>query len=356
MTEKMMSVIIPVYNAEEYIKECLDSIIGQTIGIEHIELIVVDDRSTDRSLQYLMEYEKKYPDSILLVPLEENGGQANARNIGMDYVTTPYFAFVDADDWVEPDMYEKMLGKMEKYECDMVHCFHVEHLEDCEEHYVRTKNEEGLYYMGHKKKAENPSFESGGGIWSFLYCTQWIRKHGFRFKHFKKYEDNYWSGIVFFFAESVYVVPKCLYHYRIRERSNSHSRNDKGHFERLKVELEKLQFFQENGLFEDNYERIQKQFLEIFYSNTLHIIWCQFDYIPLDIIRDMQLAVKEIYPDYLEYCKNSERNLEQVLTVAFDFPIEIWEDYKKAYLEWVQERKSDKITQFYIKMRSALNL
>ena len=197
MTEKMISVIIPVYNAQEYIKECLDSIINQTIGIEHIELIVVDDGSTDNSLQYLMEYEEKYPNSMVLVPLEENSGQANARNIGMDYATAPYFAFVDADDWVEPDIYEKMLDRMKKYPCDMVHCFHVEHMENCKEHYMGTEHEEGLYYIGSRKEKGDSSFKSCGGIWSFLYCTKWIREQGFRFKHFKKYEDNYWTGIVF---------------------------------------------------------------------------------------------------------------------------------------------------------------
>ena len=160
----------------------------------------------------------------------------------------------------------------------------------------------------------------------------------------------------FFFAESVYVIPEYLYHYRILESSNSHSRNDRAHFERLRVELEKLEFYQKKGLFEDNYERIQKQFIETFYSNTLHIICCQFDYIPLDIIQEMQKTVREIYPDYLEYCRKSERNIEEALTVAFDFPIEVWEDYKKAYLEWAQEGKSDKIVLFYAKIRKALNL
>ena len=70
----------------------------------------------------------------------------------------------------------------------------------------------------------------------------------------------------------------------------------------------------------------------------------------------MQKTVREIYPDYLEYCRKSERNIEEALTVAFDFPIEVWEDYKKAYLEWAQEGKSDKIVLFYAKIRKALNL
>ena len=76
MLEKCISVIIPVFNAEKYLKRCLDSIVYQTIGIERIELIIVDDASTDRSLQCIMEYEQQYPEDILVVALKKNNGQA----------------------------------------------------------------------------------------------------------------------------------------------------------------------------------------------------------------------------------------------------------------------------------------
>ena len=76
MNDKWIGVVIPVFNAEDYLQECLDSIIHQTIGLEKIEVIIVDDASTDRSLQCIMEYEQQYPEDILVVALKKNNGQA----------------------------------------------------------------------------------------------------------------------------------------------------------------------------------------------------------------------------------------------------------------------------------------
>ncbi len=151
-------------------------------------------------------------------------------------------------------------------------------------------------------------------------------------------------------------MPGHYYHYRILENSNSHARNNDGHFERLRVELELLQFYQERGLFKTCYKKIRNRFLEMFYTNMLHIIFGKFDYIPLERIKEMQSIVKDIYPDYLEYCKESSLFVNPVLTVAFNFPLEVWEDYKRAYLEWIQDGKEDEIVQFYVKMRTALKL
>lgn len=192
MEEKMISVIIPVYNAEEYIEECLDSIVNQTIGIEHVELIVVDDGSTDHSLQYLMAYEQKYPDSILLVPLEENGGQANARNIGIYYASAPYLTFVDSDDWVEHNIYEKMLEPANRYSCDIVQCAIIEHIGE-ELGYKNMGHKEELFRVRNESERKNffGSYKSIGVIGNTIYRTEWVKAHGFEFKSFAKYEDNY---------------------------------------------------------------------------------------------------------------------------------------------------------------------
>ena len=181
-----------------------------------------------------------------------------------------------------------------------------------------------------------------------IFRTEWIKQNHFEFKSFAKYEDNYWLGLIMFSFKSYYLLPEYLFHYRILETSNSHSRNDKRHFERLRVEIEKIKYFQENGFFETYYEVIRNQFLELFYINTLHIIFCQFDYIPLELIQSMQLTVKDIFPDYLEYYKGSKTFINSVLTG--------WEDYKTAYLEWGIEKKEERIVQFYIAMRKALGL
>lgn len=145
MNDKWISVVIPVFNAEDYLQECLDSIIHQTIGLEKIEVIIVDDASTDRSLQCIMEYEQQYPEDILVVALKKNNGQADARNIGMEYISAPYFAFLDADDWMEPDGYEKLIRMAIRYQCDIVQCSSISHLGKARPMFQKTVSEP-VYY------------------------------------------------------------------------------------------------------------------------------------------------------------------------------------------------------------------
>ena len=101
----MLSVIIPVYNTEAYLKRCLDSVLGQTY--KNIEVICVNDGSTDNSLQILKDYEKK--DKRVLVIDKENGGVVSARKAGIKAASGEYCTYVDSDDWIEPNMYESIL-------------------------------------------------------------------------------------------------------------------------------------------------------------------------------------------------------------------------------------------------------
>lgn len=109
--EKKISIIVPCYNAESFIKECIDSIVNQTIGFENIELFLIDDLSTDSSLEIMLKYKELYPDNVIIESLRENKGQAHARNIGIRLSSAPYLIFVDADDWLESTMCERMLKK-----------------------------------------------------------------------------------------------------------------------------------------------------------------------------------------------------------------------------------------------------
>jgi hypothetical protein len=113
--------------------------------------------------------------------------------------------------------------------------------------------------------------------------------------------------------------------------SNSHARNDEGHFVRLEVELEKLKYYQTHGLWETYYKVIRNNFLDMFYINTIHIIFTKFDEIPIERIHVMQVIVRKFFPDYLEYYKEAGMNVYIVLTVAFDLPLEKWKELKDAY-------------------------
>lgn len=114
--EPKVSVIIPVYNVEEYLRQCLDSVINQTL--KEIEIICVDDGSTDSSLEILKEYAAK--DHRITVITQQNNGAAIARNIGLYNINANYIGFIDADDYIDLDFYEKLLNMAIKTNADIV--------------------------------------------------------------------------------------------------------------------------------------------------------------------------------------------------------------------------------------------
>lgn len=113
--ESIISVIVPVYNVEEYLPRCVDSILAQTY--QNLEVILVDDGTRDASDKICDDYAVKDP--RVRVIHKENGGLSSARNAGMDIATGEYFGFVDSDDWIEPDMYAHLLERMQHYDAKM---------------------------------------------------------------------------------------------------------------------------------------------------------------------------------------------------------------------------------------------
>ena len=114
-----VSIIVPVYNVEKYLEKCLDSLVNQTL--KEIEIIVVNDGTKDNSQEIIDKYTKKYPKKVKGY-IKENGGLSSARNYGLKYAKGDYIAFVDSDDYVELDMYEKMYNKAISDNFDIVAC------------------------------------------------------------------------------------------------------------------------------------------------------------------------------------------------------------------------------------------
>ena len=103
-----ISVIIPCYNVESYIDRCLTSITSQTIDLSLLEIICIDDASTDNTWSKLQAWETTYPENIMIIHCDENGRQGTARNIGLQYASAPWIAYIDSDDWIELDYFEKL--------------------------------------------------------------------------------------------------------------------------------------------------------------------------------------------------------------------------------------------------------
>ena len=118
-----VSVIVPVYNVEKYLEKCLDSLVNQTL--KDIEIIVVNDGTKDNSQEIIDKYTKKYPKKVKGF-IKENGGLSSARNYGLKYAKGEYIAFIDSDDYVELDMFEKMYNKAINNNYDIVVCDTIE--------------------------------------------------------------------------------------------------------------------------------------------------------------------------------------------------------------------------------------
>ena len=118
MPDAKISIIVPVYKVEPYLRKCLDSIVGQTY--QKLEIILVDDGSPDSCGAICDAYAAR--DERIRVIHKENGGVASARNAGLDAATGDYIGWVDSDDWIEADMFECLLKGAEDYDADIVVC------------------------------------------------------------------------------------------------------------------------------------------------------------------------------------------------------------------------------------------
>lgn len=206
-----LSVIVPVYNVEQYIHKCVDSILSQTYA--DFELILVNDCSPDNCGKICDEYASK--DNRVKVIHKQNGGVSEARNIGLDAVTGEYISFIDPDDWIDKDMYEQTLGYMANNDLDIV-CFDVEE--------VRT-NKSFVRY----KYAGNKSFTSYEALYEILIdgidnspCNKIYKKYtweGVRFPVGRRFEDVATIYKTFHNAKTVGYMRKAYYHYFRREGS-----------------------------------------------------------------------------------------------------------------------------------------
>ena len=127
----LISVIIPVYNVQDYLPRCLDSVINNSY--RNLEIICVNDGSTDRGLEILRDYEKK--DSRIHVFSKKNGGLSSARNEGLKHCTGKWVAFIDSDDWIHKNYFEVLLNHQKENDYDVVVC-----------NYVRTSDDDVLNY------------------------------------------------------------------------------------------------------------------------------------------------------------------------------------------------------------------
>ena len=202
-----ISVIVPVYNCEEYLPACLDSILAQTY--QNFELILIDDGSRDGSGAICDDYAGR--DSRIRVVHQENGGVSRARNRGLELVTGDVVSFIDSDDTLEPEMYALLVETMQRYDADIAHCGY-QHIVGEE---VRLVHDTKRVIPQNRQEALD-CFVSGrlfgGGLWNKLFRVALIE--GMRFREdLKINEDILFNFQAFCKAEKTVFADFALYHY-----------------------------------------------------------------------------------------------------------------------------------------------
>lgn len=223
--EPIISVIIPIYNIEKYLLECLESIAAQTLG--DIQVLLIDDGSKDSSGQICKDFIATH--SNFEYYHKENGGTASARNVGLAHARGEYIGFVDSDDWVEPHMFETMYRAVKAADADIVYC-KIPGLTDYVDLPVGVyRGEEicsGIYPAILPHVVESGTFRTvDWGNWSRLYRRSLVHENNIRFyEKSRRCEDFAFSVECALHAQSYVVLDAGeLYHYRPNENSKSRS-------------------------------------------------------------------------------------------------------------------------------------
>lgn len=223
---KKVSLIVPCYNVEYYIEDCIASIEKQTIGIDALEIIMVNDASTDSTLEHIMKFEQKYPESVIVINLEENVMQGGARNIALSYATGEYIAFLDSDDWVDSGFYQSLYETAKKYDAEIVQFpFRNVTLNEegtiIKETITQHARHMGFYMIENDEKRKKFLNERiiNCGSQSKFYNGDFLRRENPRFLQKVAYEEPSFVYPLLFSVNRVYCIDLPGYYYRMRNGS-----------------------------------------------------------------------------------------------------------------------------------------
>ncbi|WP_196001868.1 glycosyltransferase [Clostridium sp. 1001271B_151109_B4] len=251
-----VSIIVPVYNVEEYLPKCLESLINQTL--EEIEILCVNDGSTDNSRLVLEAYSRK--SSKIKILDKKNGGLSDARNYGMEYAKGEYIGFVDSDDWVELNMFEIMYEKARQNDADI-----------CISNYREIYSDNTINIKDFNKEF---TIVHEASVWNKLFRNSFVKEKRVKFPIGLWYEDNAFTYKLLISNPKIVNVNEYLYNYR-KERAGSimNSQINKKIYDIYFIGDEIYKYSQNTYISES--EKIQLEFIfirNIFFRQVLKII------------------------------------------------------------------------------------
>lgn len=250
-----VSVVVPVYNVEKYITDCLDSLVNQTL--DEMEIIIVNDGSTDGSEKIIKKFEKKYDNIIYLK--KENGGLSDARNYGMQFAKGDYIAFLDSDDFVDKTIYEKLYVKAQEENADYVECdFYWAYSQN---EGFKLKKDTGIRYKNKKEMFTYARVVT----WNKLIKRSIIKDE---FPKGLKYEDiEFFYKLLPNIKKFAFVEEPLIYY--IQRKNSLANKQDYSTGQIFNVLDNTISFYKKNRLYDEYKECIEYTYTRILFCSSL---------------------------------------------------------------------------------------
>jgi glycosyltransferase involved in cell wall biosynthesis len=293
-----LSIVVPVYNMAggNKLRFCLDSLVNQTIA--DYEIIAVDDASTDNSLAILQEYESNYPWKFKVIQSYENVKQGGARNKGIEAARGTWIGFVDSDDWIAPDMYEKLIGKAEQTGADVVGCDYC--MTNAQSMKVgklmpnNTLEQTGVLDLDkYRLLVMNP-----GSMVIKVYLKEVIDTHHLRFPERTFYEDNCASPIWMLHFTHFEKVEEPLYYYYQHDMSTVHKISMEKCEARLLMGKRMIEEARRCGFYKPYLQEFEFAFSKLYYMNTLFTYMLGMKQPRLGFLRLIADGMRHEFPDF----------------------------------------------------------
>ena len=257
---KKISVVIPVYNVEKYLSECLDSVVNQTY--KNLQIILVDDGSTDFSGKICDVYAEK--DNRITVVHQKNAGAGAAKNTGLELIDGDYFSIIDSDDYIELDMYEKMVNSLEKYNADIVQCLFKDVFVN--DSFDRKYKLKGNYpkVLTSKRFLKEYLYDWKYAIfWNKLFKSSLLKE--IRFPVGRKIDDEFFTYKLVCNAKKVVNIDNILHNYRMRKTSVMNENDtDRLIYDRIDCFVERYDYIRKK------YPSLDKKYLTKLYDSLLY--------------------------------------------------------------------------------------
>ncbi len=295
-----LSIIVPVYNmaADGKLNFCMDSLIGQTLPKNEYEIIAVDDASTDNSLEVLRQYEAAYPGLVKVLTYPVNKRQGGAKNEGLKVASGDWVGFIDSDDWIAPEFYEKLFAKAQETGADMVGCDYnlvSEHTFAVGK--VVPNNHADQTGTLDEEKHRNLLMRPGSMVIK-VYKASVIRENGLDFPEGIFYEDNCAGPVWSLYFNRFERVEEPLYYYYQHNTSTVHYISEQKCRDRMRAAELLYSECSERGFLERYKPEIEYRFAELYYVNTLFSYMQGVKHPKLSFVKELKQGLLDKFPEF----------------------------------------------------------